>query len=401
MPAFSYRAATAHGQVLQGVEEAASPGALERALAGRGLYPMAVVPAPARAAPHRGRRVGRRAAAGEAIRHLALLLDAGFPLDRSLGIAGRLASHAAVSRALDEVRSRVRAGRPLADALAGAPRLFPPLVIGMTRAGERGGTLGPALERLAGHLEREEALRAQMLSALLYPAVLVIAGGATLAVLLLYVLPKFAGMFAELGVALPASTALLIAVGHALGRWWPAIVAGGVSIAAGAAVWRRTRAGRAALDRALLRAPIIGSLRRLLAAARFGWALGALLESGLPILPALDIAADALADTAVAAGIARVHQEVRVGVRLVDALRRTHLFPPLFVEMVALGEEAGRLPRMLERGARTAEEELARGIARAVRLVEPALIVMFGSVVGFVALGLLQAIYGIRLDGVR
>jgi type II secretory pathway component PulF len=236
---------------------------------------------------------------------------------------------------------------------------------------------------------------------MIYPAVLVAAGGATLAALLLFVLPRFAGMFEELGVALPASTSFLIGAGQVAGRWWPAALAAVVAIVAAVALWRRTTRGRQALDRFLLSAPVLGPLRARLATSRLGWTLSALLESGMPILPALEISADAIADTAVVAQMARVRKEVRVGTRLADALRNARIFPELFTEMVALGEEAGRMPQMLARAARMAEEELTRGIASAVKLIEPALIIVFGIVVGFVALGLLQAIYGIRMDVVR
>ncbi len=400
MPSFAYRAATTQGEMLRGVEDATSQAVLERVLAQRGLYPVAIAPARA-PSRRRTRSVGRREAVAEAVRQMALLLDAGFPLDRSLGIAARLVPNATVAAALERVRTRIQSGRTLADAMSEEPRFFPPLVVGMTRAGERGGTLGPALDRLAGHMERAETLRAQVVSALMYPAVLIGAGSATMAVLLLFVLPKFAGMFQELGVALPTSTALLIGAGQIAGQWWPLALAVVVASTAGIAMWRRTDAGRASIDRLLLRAPVIGPLRGRLAAARLGWTLSALLESGLPILPALDITSNALGDTAMVAGMDRVRREVRVGARLADSLRRTALFPALFIEMVALGEEAGRVPQMLDRAARTAEDELTRGIGRAVRLIEPALIVVFGSVVGVVALGLLQAIYGIRLDVVR
>jgi type II secretory pathway component PulF len=400
MPAFAYRAATPDGEMLNGVEDATSQLVLERVLAGRGLYPVSISPTRARA-PHRARKIARRAAVAEAIRHIALLLDAGFPLDRSLGIAVKLVPNFDVSAALDRVRTLVRGGRSLADALAQEPRYFPPLVVGMTRAGERGGTLGPSLDRLAGHLERAEELRSQVVSAMIYPAVLVAAGGATLAALLLFVLPRFAGMFEELGVALPASTSFLIGAGQVAGRWWPAALAAVVAIVAAVALWRRTTRGRQALDRFLLSAPVLGPLRARLATSRLGWTLSALLESGMPILPALEISADAIADTAVVAQMARVRKEVRVGTRLADALRNARIFPELFTEMVALGEEAGRMPQMLARAARMAEEELTRGIASAVKLIEPALIIVFGIVVGFVALGLLQAIYGIRMDVVR
>ncbi len=397
MPDFAYRAATPAGRTLRGVEEAASTAALESTLRTRGLYPLEVSVAPERRASPRGLR-SRRADVVEAIRYLATLMSAGFPLDRALGTVARVVVRADVSGALRAVRERVRAGSGLADALAERPRMFPRLAVGMTRAGERGGHLAEALERLAQHLEREERLRSQVVSAMLYPLLVMGVGGVAVLVLLLYVLPRFVGILDEVGAGLPLSTLLLLNAGAFLGRWWPALLLGAVLAALLVTSSRRSESGRARSDAVLARLPVLGPLRQRLAAARFGRSLSTLLDNGLPILPALDISASGLADAAAAAEVMRAREEVQAGVRLALALRRGRAFPYVFLQMVELGEESGQLAQMLERAATAAEQELERGLERLVRLVEPAMIVVFGAAAGFIALSLLQAVYGIRMD---
>lgn len=397
MPSFAWRAADAAGRTLRGVEEAASPAALERTLGARGLYPLEVAPAPARdAGERRGGGRGRRAEMVESIRYLATLLSAGFPLDRALGAVARVAGRNDVSAAVAEVRTRVRGGARLAEGMAEHPEIFPRFAVGMVRAGERGGYLAESLDRLAVQLEREQALRARLASAMLYPAVMVLVGAAALATLFVQVLPRFVELLADTGSELPRSTALLLATGEFVGRWWPALLMAPVLLAAALAAVRATEEGRHAVDRALLGAPVAGQIRRRVAAVRLARALSTLLRSGMPILPALETAAEAQADAAVAADVLRVREEVRAGDGLAVSLRRGGVYPFSFLQMVEVGEEGGRLPEMLERAAEAMEAEVERSLERLLRLVEPVMIVAFGGAVGFVALSLLQAIYGIQ-----
>jgi type II secretory pathway component PulF len=334
----------------------------------------------------------------EAIRYLVTLLDAGFPLDRALAAVSRVVARNDVAQAISDARERVRGGARLEQAMAAHPRIFPRFAVGMVRAGERGGQLAPALDRLAAQLEREQALRSRLASAMVYPAVMMAVGAGALVVLFVYVLPRFVALLADTGSALPKSTAALLAAGAFVSRWWVAIVIALVALVGGIAAWRATEEGRAATDRILLGVPVIGGLRRRVAAARLGRSLSTLLASGLPILPALEVAAESQADAAVAAEVLRAREEVRAGDRLAASLRRTGIFPFVFVQMVDVGEEGGRLPEMLDRGATAMEGELERRLDRMLRLLEPLLIVVFGGIVGFVALSLLQAIYGIRAD---
>ena len=400
MPAFAYRAATSAGRTVRGVEDAESPAALERALGSRGLYPLEVHPATAATAEPTARRAfrTRRADVVEAVRYLATLMDAGFPLDRALGAVSRVVARRDTAEAVLDVRDRVRGGARLDDALAAHPALFPRFAVGMVRAGERGGYLAQALERLSVQMEREQALRSRLVSALIYPAVMVAVGTGAIGVLFVYVLPRFVTLLEDTGSALPRSTAMLLALGQFVGQWWWALLLVPIVLALLVVGVRSTDEGRTAIDRVLLRLPIVGPLRQRVACARLARTLSTLLGSGLPILPALEIAASSQSDGAVSEEVLRAREEVRAGDRLAAALRRGGVFPFLFVQMVEVGEEGGRLPDMLERSAGALENELERGLERLMRLVEPAMIVFFGAVVGFVALSLLQAIYGIRAD---
>lgn len=397
MPAFTYRATSRDGATRRGIEDATSAAALERVLGARGLYPLEVRVADERASSTRRRFRGRRADMVESVRYLATLAGSGFPIDRALGTAARVAARTDVAEALGDVRARVRSGAHLADALAQHAAIFPRVAVGMTRAGERGGHLPDALTQLADQLEREHALQGRLTSAMLYPAVMLAVGAVSIVILLVGVLPRLVGVLQDAGATLPRSTALLIGLGSALARGWPVVL-----VAAGGGVmalrsYLAEESGQRALHALLLRLPVVGGLRQGLASARLGRSLAALLRGGLPMLVALDIAADGVVDRVAMEELRRAREDVRAGGRLAAALRRGTAFRFVFLQMVEVGEDGGQLTQMLERGALAMERELERGIDHLVRLAEPAMIVVLGGLVGFIALALLQAIYSVNV----
>jgi general secretion pathway protein F len=404
MPRFDYRAANAQGARLTGVENAPSAALAERALRDRGLFPFEITAegavseaaADGRDAAGRGwrwpRLRSRRADATHATRYLATLLSAGFPIDRALRSAARVTGSPEVRRAVDTVRLRVRAGVSLGDALAEHPALFSPFAVGMTRAGERGGTLGSALFQLAQQLERDQALRSRITTALLYPAAMLAVGVAAVAVLVLAVLPRLVALLAAAGATVPGFAASLIAGGAFVVRWWPLGLLAVAAPVLGLTSYRRSPTGARALDALLVRLPVVGPLRRAHAAVRLGRTLGALLESGLSTLPALDVTAQTLTDQAAVAATRLARERVQAGSALAPALAAGGLYPPSFVELVAVGEDSGRLAEMLERGATAAEVELERGLDRVVRVAEPSMILLFFAAVGFTVVALLRAL---------
>lgn len=399
MPMFQYRAGGPDGRRVRGVEDAATADALEARLLARRLYPVKIQPVSngARQASGRRRLTGRAADVAESMATLASLVEAGLTLDRALEVASRGATRPDTAKALDESRRRLRAGEPLAATLRDHPRLFPPVALGMVQAGERGGHLGAALRRLATHLEHERLFRGKVMSAMIYPTVLTLVGGATLALLLIWVLPRFIDLLADAGADVPATTALLLTLAATAGRIWPVMLMLAAAGIASVALLGRSLAGRRRLHALLLRLPAIGGTRAARAGARFSRTLATLLASGMPLVPALRIAADACGDAALAAELGSVEERVRRGEDLSVALAAS--FPETLVRLTEVGEQGGRLDAMLERAAALLERDVERRLERFGALVEPALIVVFGLAVGFVALSLLQSVYGVHGAG--
>lgn len=398
MPTFAYRAVTPEGQTREGRESARSTADLRRQLRDRGL----LVVTSEKAKGGRRRRLtlgGRRREVARVFHYLATLLEAGFTLDRALRTAARFATRADVAGALEQVQGAIREGQPLADALASHPEVFPRIAVGMARAGERGGHLSEAVDNLASHLERQRALRARLAGAMVYPAVMLLAGGVSVLVLVLYVLPRFTELLAGAGLSLPLSTRLLLTGSEAAAVWWPVLPVAIMVIAWALRRYMATDAGGVRVHRLLLRLPVVGRLRRRRAAGHLGRTLATLLSQGVPALTSLDVAASTSTDRAVARDLGEARSELRAGASMAATLRGCGHFPESFLQMVHVGEEGGRLPELLDRGAELAEEELEDALDGLIRLVEPAVIILFGVIVGFIALSLLQAVYGIHAAG--
>ncbi|HYT05178.1 MAG TPA: type II secretion system F family protein [Gemmatimonadales bacterium] len=401
MPTFAYQAVDTAGKRLRGRAEAASPELLLRSLADRGVVVVDVTTADdAAGARGLGARFGRQQAVLEATRALAALLPAGMPLARALGVAATLTT-GAVADALDAVRRRVERGESIAAALGAYPDLFPPLYVGVVRAGERSGDLDAAFRRLAAQLERDAQLRSRLVSASIYPLLLATVGGIAVLVLVLFVLPRFAELLQGAGARLPRSTAIVLGVATLLSRFWPLVLAGAVAFPLGVVGYLRTADGRRTGARLLLGIPVVRTLRRHALGARFARLVGVLLGGGAPLLAALEDAQQSLGDPLARDEAARVRLRVREGAALHQAIAEGTLFPPLLTQLVAVGEEAARLEQFLLKAADILEEKTERVLQRLVALLEPALIVFFGGVVGLVALSLFQAIYGINVGSFR
>ena len=396
---FRWQAVDAAGHRLRGTGEAASAVALTRELEGRGLVVVEVGSAAGEQGA-RGARPGSRQEVLEATRALGALLAAGVPLARALTIAASIVPPR-VAATLDDVRTRISAGSTLADALGRHPAAFTPLYRGVVRAGERSGDLAESFAALARQLEGEARLRSRLLSAMIYPALLAVAGTITIAMLVLFVLPRFAELLADSHSTLPATTAALLAISHWLGRAWPVVLMLLVVAAATGAGASRTGEGRRAIARFLVRAPVIGTLRRNILGSRLARLLAVLLGGGAPLLTALDDSYDSLDDPLARDEVARVRARVREGRSLHAALGEGTLFPPVLARLVAVGEESGTLRDFLERSAALCEERAERTLDRLVTFIEPAMIVAFGVLIAFVALSLLQAIYGVDATSFR
>jgi type II secretory pathway component PulF len=399
LPSFAYRAVDRDGRRVRGAQESAAPAALTLELERRGLVVLHVEERVASAAPAR-RGGATRLAVLEVTRALAALLPAGMPLAKALAAAGNVAG-GPVGIVLANVRERVERGDALHTALAAHPGTFPPLYVGLVRAGERSGTLAASFGRLGAQLEREEQLRTRLVSAAIYPLLLAVVGLIAVMVLLLFVLPRFAELLTGAGAHLPRSTALLLALADASRRWWPTLLVLPIGAALAAAWVRATEEGKRAWSATLLALPVLGTFRRTMLGARVARLAGTLLGGGAPLFAALGDTAESVADPIARDEIERVRARVREGVTLNRAIGEGTLFPTLLAQLVAVGEEAGRLEEFLVKAADILEERSERLTTRLVALLEPAMIVGFGGVVGFVALSLLQAIYGINAASFR
>jgi general secretion pathway protein F len=400
MPTFAYEAVDGSGRRRRGQASALSAPALSRLLEEQGLLVLEVAESDRAAAGGRLLRFGRRREVLEFTRAMAALLPVGMPLAQALNAATGVAS-GDVAAAIGEVRARVERGVSLADALAEHDRLFSPLYVGIVRAGERSGDVDSAFARLAEQLERQEQLRAKLLSASIYPLLLLTVGSIAVNVLIFFVLPRFVTLLQGSGAVLPPATRALLAFASTMRELW-ALVLLVPLVGAALATWiARTRAGRRAWSAFLLRVPLVRTLRQYALAARFARFLGVLLGGGAPLLSALDDTIESIGDPVARDEVTRVRTRVREGSSLRAALADSPLFPALLGQLVGVGEDAGELRVFLLKAADIFEERTERTTQRLSALLEPAIIVCFGAIVAFVALSLLQAIYGINAGSFR
>jgi general secretion pathway protein F len=395
LPNFAYRAVNARGQRTRGHLNAATEIAVVRDLESRGLVPVDV--RETAVAPTRGGGFapGRRRAVLEFTRGMAALLPAGMPLSRALAVSAATAP-ASVRPAFERVREHVERGDELARSLAEEGGLFTPLFVGIVRAGEKGGSLSGAFERLSAHLEREDELRSKLVSMSIYPVMLSFVGFASVLVLVLFVMPRFAVLLSSSGAPLPRTTAFVLNATTAVRENWTILAAAGALFVAALLWMRSTSLGRRAGAHLLARAPLVGGLRRSVLAASFARMTGELLSGGAPLLAALRDTEDCLVDPLARDVTGRIRTRVREGSPLNQAIAEHSLFPVELVQLVALGEEAGRLAEFLIKAAELLERRTERTLERLVALVEPAMIVTFGAIIALVALSLLQAIYGVN-----
>jgi type II secretory pathway component PulF len=394
---FRYRAAAASGQIVEGVLQAPSRQMVLAELQRQHLYPVVVDEVAGGATAERLRRgLGRRAAVTLWTRSTATLLGAGVPLDRALGFGGAHLGHEGLEGALREVRREVRNGSALADALARHRRYFDPLFVATVSAGESTGALDAVFERLADHLEETGELRSQVRSALIYPVLMACVTVLGTGVLLGFVVPRFADIMADVGGELPLTVRLLMGASALLtGAWWLWLGLAALGLYALRDALRRPDTLRRWHVRRL-ELPWLGEFERKYLTGRFARTLGLLLRSGLPMLQALRIARASAANLAFQAGVERATAAVAEGRSVAASLAGT--LPPLASQMLAVGEESGQLDALCLRVADAYDADVRRTLRTMVALVEPAMILVFGALVGFVALAMLQAIYGINFN---
>ncbi|MEX2282343.1 MAG: type II secretion system F family protein [Gemmatimonadota bacterium] len=399
VPSFAYQAVDHKGNRRGGLLEAPSARAASSALESSGLF-IVEISQPSQGVGATPRGGSERRAVLALTRALAALLAAGVPLARALS-AARLSVPPRVAEIVDLIRREVERGSSLAAALSAQPQLFSPLYVGVVRAAEKSGELASGFNELAVTLERQQQLRDKLVSLSIYPILLATVGSAAVVLLIAVVMPRFVSLLEGTGASLPASTAFLLSLASVFRRYGVILPGLGVATVIAAGMLLRTERGAILKSRLLVQLPLVGALRRETLAGRFARLSGVLIHNGAPVLNALADAGASLADPLATREVERIRTQVREGSTLHGAIAAGTLFPPLLPQLVAVGEESGRLSIFLQRAAEMFERNTERSLERLVALLEPAMIVAFGGIVAFVALALLQAIYGLNAGGLR
>lgn len=400
MTVFGYKAADREGRLSEGIVEAAAEGPARERLREMGFLPIRVWPAaspgeraeePARAP---GRRRGLRRDLLPFLEGLATLLRAGIPLDRSLTMLSDLYRGRAMGEVASFLLREVRGGASLADAMRKAPGSpFPRFAVQMVSAGQATGRLEEALEQTHRFLERSREFRAELIGSLLYPAILLAASILSVVLLVVYVVPRFAGVFASSRVLLPLPTRMLLGASRwfsAYGLWTlAALILGALLVRA---ILRGPEARRG-FDRARLSWPLAGPLWTAVETSRVLRSLASLLAGGVPILPAFVIAREVSGNLAVREGMEAARAKIQGGAKVSRALAETTPFPEMALQMIAVGEETGKLEAMLESVAETYEGMARRRLRNFLTVLEPAVILGMGLLVGFIVFSLFLAVF--------
>ncbi|MFM7507716.1 MAG: type II secretion system inner membrane protein GspF [Rubrivivax sp.] len=401
MPAYRFEALDAHGKAETGLVEADNARAARQQLRTRALVPLAVTPVGAGGgsdgSPARfTRRVFSATSRAVWTRQLAGLVSSGLPLERALTALADESDSERQRELVAHLKSEVNAGSPFARALGTAPREFDEVYRAVVAAGESSGALGPVLEKLADDLEQQHALRTKVIGAMLYPAIVSAVAFVIVIVLMTWVVPQIASTFASGRLALPALTVGMLALSGFIRSWGWLLLLGGGAAAVAFAMARRGEAFRLRSDAALLRLPLFGRLARGYNAARFGSTLALLAGAGVPLLKALQAAAETLSNRAMRADALDAMVQVREGAPLASALAAKKRFPGLLAMFARLGEQTGQLPAMLQRASTQLSGEVQRRALAAATLLEPLLIVGMGLIVVVIMLSVLLPIIQLR-----
>lgn len=399
MGAFEYQAIDAGGRIQRGVIQADTPRAARGVLRERSLNPLVVRALQSDDYEHPGRwrlRDPNRlpvAQRTQLVRQLATLIEAGLPIDEALLALSEQNDDARARGVSLHLRGRVMEGHSLAGALRDFPQSFSPAFCAAVVAGEASGKLAETLSRLADTLLAQQSLRQQLTLALAYPLLLLLVALAVVTGLMVYVVPQIIGVFDHLGQELPWITRLLVHASQAI-RSWGWLLLALVLAAVGAGRWLlRHPPARARIDRALLRVPILGQLLRLSDTAHLTRTLAILVQSGVPVLEAMQLAADTLGNRALRAAFQSAAARVREGSALANAIAENGLFPPLAVRLIASGEKSGRLGTLLGQAAGEQTQQLAQRLAWIAALLGPLVILLVGGVILLIVLAIMLPIF--------
>jgi type IV pilus assembly protein PilC len=394
---YTYRVRDQRGSLVTGEMLADSPGLVINRLREMNLVPLEIKAKRAGMKREITLRPGQVKLKDLAVfsRQFATMVNSGLPLLRTLGILEEQTENSQLKKVLSEIRLDVERGNSLSGALAKHPRTFSPLYISMCRAGETAGNLDQILVRLADTIEREVTLRQKIKSAMTYPIVVFAMVILILAAMLLFVVPTFEDLYSSLGGTLPLPTRILLGVSETFRKFFWVVILLAIGASWLFRRWTKTDRGRRAFDRFKLRVPIFGSLFQKTALARFARTLGVLSRSGVPILQALDIVKDTVRNEVVADAVRDVQSGVKEGESIAAPLGAHKVFPPMVVQMMAVGEETGQLDQMLEKIADFYDEEIAATVDSLTSLIEPIMIAVVGGAVGLIVISLYLPLFRI------
>ena len=405
MAQFSYKATDQTGKIVTGTQDASDEKGVVAVLQAQGYIPIRITSSA---------KVSSRLSSGweksifgvlkkvsekDILRFtedLATLLDSGLPLDRSLQILRDASDKKGLKSVLNDVLKAVQKGSDLSDALANHPKRFSRFYVNMVKAGEAGGFLDLILKRMSIYLNDIKDLKDYIVSAMIYPLFLICIGGISILILLTYVIPKFAVIFADLGQAIPFSTQLLLSTAAFFQKYVLLLLAG---FAAVIFLWRRfsmTPAGRYRIDSFLTTLPVVGGFIQELETARFARTLGTLIKSGVPILGSLTLVQGVIRNRVIAESLDFIRERVREGDALSKPLADSDMFPKLATQMIIVGEETGRLDEMLFKIGDIYEKKVRNFIKKGMSLMEPAVILAMGIIIGFIVISMLMAIFSMN-----
>ena len=406
MTMYAFKGIGPSGKGVSGVRDADSPKTLRQLLRKEGVVvtDCELSKAGAKGGQNKGKGLGKEVDLGGLFggvkkgeiaaftRQLSTLLRAGIPLAEALSALFEQIENVRFKVPIGEVRTAVNEGTALSDAMAKHPKLFDELFVSMVRAGETAGNLDEVLVRLADFQDSSAKLKSKVQSAMVYPVIMAVVGSVIMGVLMVAVVPEITKMFASQGKTLPINTRMLIWTSDLIsGFWWLLLLLAGVG-GYGFFRWIKSETGRPKWHRFVLKIPAVGPLARQVSVARFSRTVGTMLASGVPMLRALDIGKQVMANVVLRAAVDDAKKAVTEGESLALTLRRSGQFPATMIHMIAVGERSGQLEAMLARVAETTENEVDLKLARMTSLLEPLMIVIMGGAVAFVVFSVLQPI---------
>lgn len=400
MPVYEYKALDRKGKNIKGLIDAESESQARSKLRKAEQFPVSLKESKGKS------RSGTRSGSGilqferikaEEIyamtRQLATLLGAGIALVPALSSLVEQTSNAALKRVIAQIRESVNEGSTLTRALSEHPKLFSTIYVNMIRSGEASGSLDVVLEKLADFGEKQQSLQGRLRAALIYPIFMAVIGAGILFVLITYVVPNITQVFGDMGQILPMPTRILIAVSDFLKQYWWVVIGAIVLIIIAIRYGINTRPGRQVWDLARLRAPIIGVVFQKVLLARFSATLGSLLNSSVGLLTSMQIVKTLVDNVHIAAVLDEAMEDIEKGRSMTVALNNSEWFPPMFVQMISVGEQSGSLEKMLDKVSAAYEREVENAIVSMTSLIEPIMIVGMGFMVGFVVLSILLPIF--------